>query len=1184
MRLSLSMLGGFEVQVDGAMVPPTAWKLRHPREVLQMAALSPTHRVPRDQVFEALWPGAAPKAASNRLYHTTHLLRSAFAEVGLGKDQPALVMDAGALMLNPAFEWAVDTSHFRDQVQRARRLGAAPAAGAALGQAVAQYSGDLLAGFACSDWLATHRDGLRLDYVWALSRLAEQCAQAKDHERAIGLYRKLLDVEPADELAHRALMELFDATEHPERAVQQYAACQRALRRDLDVEPTPSTRAVFERIIAATQKRKSKPLVTGSLPAQITQIAPNVSTGLTGARALAGAATSPRYTAPAHALPLIGRANDLMLLADALSQNGLRLLTITGPAGQGKTRLAHALVARCQDAFAGGVLAPSLAQIATPAELADELTAVLGVAPVVAATAPHRPRAAPAARRLLLLDRFEHIVAAEDVLTRVLAAWPDLVLVVTSQVPLRLPAEQVYRLPSLWAQGKDHAVQLFCAAAANANVQLRTAQEMDWVAQICQRLDGNALAICLAARQTPLLSLAQICSQLDQPLGLLVSSLRDVESQHLSLRHSIAWAHALLDDNGRRLLALLGVFHGSFETQDAVQVLSGFFSRERVRLGLADLLERHLLSAATEPGAPMVGPGAGPGADAALARLQLLSTVAQFARDQWDQTPALTQTPAQIQDPNDASPAAGVAPADVSALRQAHARHYVQRALAMGQRVRRGENQEAAAFFRLERNNLLAAMAWLQSQAAVAAPPTPPAVEVAPSPPQAASDPRSGGAGPTAQSRPFNVGDDVMVGAVEDALAAALTVSLMAGVAGAVADASAVLQGALDLRAVATPRQRRGSAWCAYRLARLSGWRPLSQALPLWRQARALCRDADDAELRTRLCAHLANLRLNEGQPRRAMRLLQGLIARQEARGDSARLVGHHALLAVAQHALGQTHAGVRSAQAAVHHAQRSARPPLMAFAWMLQCEQTLRVGDLPAARQALAAAKQLPRTCLTSLREFHLQYLDAFVHLEGADFEAAARALQAITHPDNLPQRLRLGVLLALAQDLVRLELGQPDTITSLHLVDPKSLPRNLLSDDLGIIVLCARLRLFAARAEWYEAAQCARLLLDRARAAQHGGWSSWAYESCALALLHRQAWQDCALMLTLSQQQLAQQQTGPTPRQRRNWAQVRARLRAEGFTVSDKPKMDPQQPLLAAPASDLCEHIVRLVAGPPQ
>jgi DNA-binding SARP family transcriptional activator len=255
MHIELKLLGGFEVRVQGRLIAAPAWNHRHPRQLLQMLALQPRQRLDRERALAALWPDSSEKAAANRLHHTLHALRSIFSAAGVNKSESVVGLQAGAIGLRSAHTFELDLCEFRRCIVEARGSASPSQARAWLRQALSVHGGEVLAGQAHEDWLAPCREQCHNELLWVLERLAAQERQAGETETALLLYQRLIDQEPANELAHRALMELYEASEHPERALRQYAACQRSLARELDVEPSPATQRLFRIILAKIRRR-----------------------------------------------------------------------------------------------------------------------------------------------------------------------------------------------------------------------------------------------------------------------------------------------------------------------------------------------------------------------------------------------------------------------------------------------------------------------------------------------------------------------------------------------------------------------------------------------------------------------------------------------------------------------------------------------------------------------------------------------------------------------------------------------------------------------------------------------------------------------------------------------------------------------------------------------------------------
>jgi predicted ATPase/DNA-binding CsgD family transcriptional regulator/DNA-binding XRE family transcriptional regulator len=275
-------------------------------------------------------------------------------------------------------------------------------------------------------------------------------------------------------------------------------------------------------------------------------------------------------TSPAPSTPLIGRAREAAAIGDLLADGALRVLTLTGPGGVGKTRLALEVAAQSQAAFADGVWLVELAALRDTSLLAATLARILGVEAGPDALAALL-RVIGEQRMLLVLDNFEQILAAAPVVSRLCAGCPNLTVLVTSRTPLQIAGEHVFELQPLElppAQGGHApstyaAVQLFLrrARAAQAHLALPPEQTAA-IAAICRRLDGLPLAIELAAARVRLLSPEAILRRLDHSLAFLTGGPSDAPERHQTLRATLEWSERLLGPCERRLFARLSVFAG----------------------------------------------------------------------------------------------------------------------------------------------------------------------------------------------------------------------------------------------------------------------------------------------------------------------------------------------------------------------------------------------------------------------------------------------------------------------------------------------------------------------------------------------------------------------------------------------------------------------------------------------
>jgi predicted ATPase/DNA-binding CsgD family transcriptional regulator len=336
---------------------------------------------------------------------------------------------------------------------------------------------------------------------------------------------------------------------------------------------------------------------------------------------------------PSEPNSFVGRARDLADLAMLLAD--VRMLTLCGPGGVGKTRLAGRLAAQLSDRFAGGAWLVELADAADPSLVAVRVAAVLGIR-----EEPDRPvteTLADALRQrqlLIVLDTCEHLIdAIADLAHRLLADCPQVRILATSREPLRVGGETVWRVPPLAlpppgpVHGQDlaeladrEAVRLFLdrASAVRPGFALST-QNADAVSRICRTLDGIPLAIELAAARMRALSAEQIAGRLDDRFRLLASGDRTAPPRQRTLRAAVDWSHELLTDSEQILLRRLAVFSGcSLEMAEQV-CADDLVPAGQVLDLLAGLIDKSLVT--------MDGELHG------LARYRLLDTIREYATE-----------------------------------------------------------------------------------------------------------------------------------------------------------------------------------------------------------------------------------------------------------------------------------------------------------------------------------------------------------------------------------------------------------------------------------------------------------------------------------------------------------------------------------------------------------------------
>jgi predicted ATPase/class 3 adenylate cyclase len=331
---------------------------------------------------------------------------------------------------------------------------------------------------------------------------------------------------------------------------------------------------------------------------------------------------------PVQVTSFIGREHELEVAAGLLART--RLLTLTGPGGTGKTRLALQLAADAAQDFPDGVWFVALEPLRDARLVLPTVAHTLGIMP----RANEEPIDAVAAavreqRLLLVLDNFEQVIEAAGDVGGLLRACPLLTVIVTSRAVLRVAGEQEYVVPGLpvppdtthlspielealpaglrhvdaAALDQYEAVRLFVARARAVRPDfVVTNQNAPAIAGITARLHGMPLAIELAAARVKLLTTEQILGRLEEQLGILTSSARDLPDRQRTLRGAIGWSHDLLDEPHRRLLEWLSVFRGGWELEAAEALIAadGGLGID-VFDGLADLVDQSLVRRSDDP-------------------------------------------------------------------------------------------------------------------------------------------------------------------------------------------------------------------------------------------------------------------------------------------------------------------------------------------------------------------------------------------------------------------------------------------------------------------------------------------------------------------------------------------------------------------------------------------------------
>ena len=558
--LDLRFLGPPRVSREGERV--TAFVTNKALALFVYLSLNEGHHS-RRVLAGLLWGGVSAKRARRSLRVVLHNLRQLFPEyLAVTRKRVAFVHEQPVRLDVTAFE-ALAGQNELDALVRAAAL----------------YRGSFLEGLSVEGeaafqvWLRGEQERLRLLLLQVLERLAEQYVAGGCWSEAEETMRRLLALEPWSEVAHRQLMLLLARQGAYGAALAQYEQCRALLEAELGLHPMPETEALQRRI------RRLR--------------------------------TTPRHNLPAPTDPIVGREPDLAALGALLRDEAVRLVTITGLGGVGKTQLAAAAAARQRAFFLDGLWWAPLAGITDARVLPAALLTALGVEragdvePEAQLLDFLRDR-----EMLLVLDNFEHllgehVLAGTGFLTEILQTAPAVKLLVTSRVPLKLQAEHVYPLSGLpfstWttvaeAQAQP-GVRLFLEHARRVSPSF-TLREEDLAAlqRLVELTEGLPLALIMAAGFAKVLRPGEIAAEIAGSLDFLEAAHRDVPLRQRSMRAIFEAAWERLGERERDLFAALSLFRGfTLAAARAVTAAAGLGTlspRDLARLAERSLVAR----------------------------------------------------------------------------------------------------------------------------------------------------------------------------------------------------------------------------------------------------------------------------------------------------------------------------------------------------------------------------------------------------------------------------------------------------------------------------------------------------------------------------------------------------------------------------------------------------------------
>jgi len=596
--LSISMLGSFQITRDGE--PLTGFDSDKTRALLAYLAAESDHPHRRETLAGLLWPERPERRARRSLTQALSNLRAVLGDrtIVAGRDgtapepgpSPFLDVTPQDIQFKASSGWWLDTRALSDLVHavQAHDHDTLPACGPCverLEQALELHQGPFLAGFSLRDspgfeeWALIQRERLDRLVTEALQTLMDCYRQRGSAEQVLRLAQRWTALAPWQEEAQRDLMRALAWTGQRTAALAQYQLCVRTLKEELDVGPDQETRALHERIRSGAE---------GTLQRSI----------------------------PAHNLhlswtPCIGREEELALLAELLRDPGCRLLTLVGPGGIGKTRLAREAAER-QLVRWEGVYLVSLAPVRSIEALVPAVAQTLGLSFPAGNARRLLLDYLSGKRMLLVLDNLEHLVEGAGLIVEILEHAPNVKILGTSRIRLNLPGEHLlpvsglgYPLGSSGLRERDtgkgspdSAVQLFLTSARRLQPGFElTPEALPHVARICRLVEGIPLAILLAAAWMQVLSPAEIAAEIagdlsgERSLDFLRADWQSMPERHRSMRAVFDGSWRLLEARERAVLQVLSVFHDGFSRQAAEQVAAASL-RELMALAAKSFLHR----------------------------------------------------------------------------------------------------------------------------------------------------------------------------------------------------------------------------------------------------------------------------------------------------------------------------------------------------------------------------------------------------------------------------------------------------------------------------------------------------------------------------------------------------------------------------------------------------------------
>lgn len=659
--------------IDRFRTQKSAW-------ILAYLALRPGQRVPRERLVDLFWPDLDLPAGRDNLKNALSILRRQIEPIGvepgsvLVADRLLLGLNAGVVSTDvEEFEQALRKSESSDGEDRLNWLRTA----------VDLYSGDLLPG-CYEEWVSLEQRRLHERYLDAVQRLGDAYEEAGDLLSAIQVVERGIAADAFREPLYASAIRIHLGRGQPAAAAELYQSMERLYREELDSLPPAEIRALVEGISAI----RASAAIPQSVPARPARPAPDA-----------------RHDRPVTSIPMplsrfFGRDAERTRLEELILVEQVRLVTLLGPGGAGKTRLSTEVARDLESKFEGRVYWVGLASLDDPRLIADAIARAMKL-PASGADSQEAVLSALAEKKaLLILDNLEQLLDDRDGafnldttttwVRSLLEAAPGLQILATSRSPLHLQGESEFPLgllpvpeitsdPEQVLASPSGSLYLDRARQSRPDITISANNARD-VALLCRALEGLPLAIEMAAAWAKVLPPARMLERIRDRVDSLSARRRDLPARQRSLFATIEWSYDLIDPRLQKLLTRLSVFRGGWDVEAAASVAGDDPNPDQMLDDLVSLAEKSLVVIED------VGD---------CVRYRLLESIRQFAE-------------AKLRESD-----------HVAAWRGRHFDYFRNMAEASWATIRSGRQRETLARLQADHDNFRAAIEWVSSPEAV---------------------------------------------------------------------------------------------------------------------------------------------------------------------------------------------------------------------------------------------------------------------------------------------------------------------------------------------------------------------------------------------------------------------------------------------------------------------------------